>query len=245
MARVIDGALPLSEVLWRMETGGRLPKTPENRAALQKRLGNYARQITDGTLRSHFLRLFNDRIWAGSRQGSGKKGRAGDWTPSMALEPDAGTKKAPLSAPERAQRVLLAIIINHPEIFDRVEETLGKFNFGEGRLDHLRQELISVLLRYADMESAGVKDVLRERGYAESLEVLFRDPLISQNRHINQDASPDECRLLWDENAELLRHLENAPEVEKLKQEGESGISEGDWERTRALLEQTMPGHRE
>ncbi len=249
MTRVIEGAIPLSEVLWRMETGGRLPKSPEDRAALQKRLKDYSRQIADSTLRAHFSSLFNDRIWSGTgRRGGGRSGRGGDkaagWTPSMHLGPETAAKPG-LRALERAQRVLLAILINHPEIFDRVEETLGKFSFGEAALDQLRQELISVLLKDADMESDGVREVLRERGFTESLEVLFKDPLINQNRHINQDASPDDYQPLWNENVALLKHLENAPEIEKVRQTGDSGMSEEDWERTRALLEQTMPGHRD
>jgi|TARA_Y100000031_G_scaffold110511_1_gene121714 DNA primase len=244
MAGVIEGALPLSEVLWRMETGGRLPKTPEERAALQKRLRDYARQINDSTLRSHFSSLFNDRIWSGSRAGRKAPGRGGDWAPSMHLE-DAAGPKTPVSALERAQKVLLAIIINHPEIFDGVEETLGKFSFGKGRFDLLRQEVISVLLKDAEMESDSVKDVLRERGYAESLDVLFRDPLISQNRHINAEATADEYQPLWNENVEFLKHQENAPEVEKVKKTGDAGIAEEDWEQTRALIEQSMPGSRD
>ncbi|MAF96634.1 MAG: DNA primase [Rhodospirillaceae bacterium] len=244
MAGVIEGALPLSEVLWRMETGGRLPKTPEERAALQKRLRDYARQINDSTLRSHFSSLFNDRIWSGSRAGRKAPGRGGDWAPSMHLE-DAAGPKPPVSALERAQKVLLAIIINHPEIFDGVEETLGKFSFGKGRFDLLRQEVISVLLKDAEMESDSVKDVLRERGYAESLDVLFRDPLISQNRHINAEATADEYQPLWNENVEFLKHQENAPEVEKVKKTGDAGIAEEDWEQTRALIEQSMPGSRD
>ena len=244
MAGVIEGALPLSEVLWRMETGGRLPKTPEERAALQKRLRDYARQINDSTLRSHFSSLFNDRIWSASRTARKAPGRGGDWAPSMHLEGPGGPK-TPVSALERAQKVLLAIIINHPEIFDGVEETLGKFSFGKGRFDLLRQELISVLLKDAKMESDGVKDVLRERGYAESLDVLFRDPLISQNRHINAEATADDYQPLWNENVEFLKHLENAPEVEKVKKTGDAGIAEEDWEQTRALIEQSMPGSRD
>jgi len=244
MAGIIEAALPLSEVLWRMETGGRLPKTPEERAALQKRLRDYARQINDSTLRSHFSSLFNDRIWSGSRAARKAPGRGGDWAPSMHLE-DAAGPKTPVSALERAQKVLLAIIINHPEIFDGVEETLGKFSFGKGRFDLLRQEVISVLLKDAEMESDGVKDVLRERGYAESLDVLFRDPLISQNRHINAEATADEYQPLWNENVEFLKHLENAPEVEKVKKTGDAGIAEEDWEQTRALIEQSMPGSRD
>ncbi len=240
MERVISGALPLSEVLWRMETGGRLPKTPEERATLQKHLRDYARQINDSTLRAHFFALFNDRIWAGARGGPRKR----DWTPSMNVDGDAGPR-TPVNALQKAQRVLLAIIINHPEIFDGVEETLGKFSFAEGRFDQMRQELISVLLKDANMETEGIKEVLRDRGFAESLDVLFRDPLISHNRHLGAEATADEFEPLWNENVSLLQSLETAPEVEKIRNAGDTGIAEEDWEQARALLQQTMPGHRE
>ncbi|MCH8238419.1 MAG: hypothetical protein IIC06_09640, partial [Proteobacteria bacterium] len=241
MERVISGALPLSEVLWRMETGGRLPKTPEERATLQKHLRDYARQINDSTLRAHFFALFNDRIWAGTRGGTKKKR---DWTPSMNLDEAAG-RQTPVNALRKAQRVLLAIIINHPEIFDGVEETLGKFSFAEGRFDQLRQELISLLLKDARMESEGIKEVLRDRGFAESLDVLFHDPLISHNRHLGAEATVDEFEPLWNENVSLLQSLETAPEVEKIRHAGDTGIADEDWEQARALLQQTMPGHRE
>jgi len=253
MTKVIQSALPLSEVLWRMETGGRVPKTPEQRAALQKRLKDHALQLTDSTLRSHFLSLFNDRLWAGAKN-RGKNTRAGrdsNWTPSMALGDGPGVDGLANTAPnaqKRAQQVLLAILINHPDIFDEIEETLGNFSFAEGRLDQLRQELISVLLKNVGMESDGVKDVLRQRGFAESLDVLFRDPLIRSNRVIRTDAPAEKYQPLWDENVVLLKNLEYAPELEKFRYTGETSISEEDeedWERQRALLEQTMPGRRD
>ena len=248
MQSVILAALPLSEVLWRMETGGRIPTTPEQRATLQKRLKDYARQITDSTLRAHFSSLFNDRIWAGVKgRGKGDK-KAAQWTPSMEMGQEVSLGSAPTPAASslsQAQQVLLAIIINHPEIFDGVEETLGKFSFDEGRLDQLRQELISVLLKNADLESDGVKEVLRQRGFAESLDILFRDPLIRSNRIIKTNAPEEKYRPLWNENVALLHHLENAPEVEKIRSSGDHGISEEDWEQQKALLEETMPGHRD
>jgi DNA primase len=249
ISRVIDGALPLSEVLWRMETGGRLPKTPEHRAACQKRLKDHALQITDSTLRSHFLSLFNDRLWAGAKsRGQGKAGRksgADSWQPSMALD-DAGLSgDATPSTAHLAQKVLLAIIINHPEIFDGVEETLGHFSFTEGRLDRLRQELISVLLENADLDSDGLKEVLSRRGFGDSLDALFRDSMIRANRIVRTDAPAEKYQPLWDENVALLNNLGTAPEVEKIRHSGETGIAEADWERQRALLEQAMPGHRD
>ena len=240
MQAVIAAAVPLSEVLWRMETGGRLPSTPEERAALQKRLKEYARCITDPTLRSHFASLFNDRIWANAR----RERRQGGWTPSMQLADKAGPA-ANVDAIGRAQRILLAIIINHPEIFDGVEETLGKLSFPEHALDGLRQELIAVLLRDVGLKTDGIKDVLRERGFAECLDVLFRDPLIRTNRVIRADAPPEKYQPLWQETVDFLKHLENAPEVERIRRPGEAGIDPDEWERMRALIAETMPGHRE
>jgi DNA primase len=237
-----------------METGGRIPTTPEQRAALQKRLKEYANQITDSTLRGHFSAQFNDRVWAGAKgrgKGGGRDGaQTADWTPSMELGADIGAgltadMGGPPDSLRRAQQVLLAIIINHPEIFEGVEETLGQFSFGEGRLDQLRQELISVLVKNAELESDGVKDVLRQHGYAESLDVLFRDPLIRSNRILKADAPEEKFRPLWNENVALLQNLENAPEVEKIKEAGDTGIAEEDWERQKALLQETMPGHRD
>ncbi|MBC8338036.1 MAG: DNA primase [Rhodospirillales bacterium] len=256
MSGVINAALPLSEVLWRMETGGRVPKTPEQRAALQKRLKDHALEITDSTLRSHFLALFNDRLWSGakSRKDANVRGNSrANWQPSMALgeAPGGGlTGGGPTGggaspdARRLAQQVLLAIIISHPDIFDHVEETLGNFSFAEGGLDQLRQELISVLLNDADLESDGVKDVLAQRGYAESLNVLFRDPMIQANRILRADAPAEKYQTLWDENVALLKTLETAPEVEKIRHAGDDGIAEEDWERQRALLEQAMHGDR-
>jgi DNA primase len=240
MAEVVERAVALSEVLWRMETGGRVPATPEERAGLQKRMKDYARRITDPTLRAHFASLFNDRVWAESRRDR----RKGGWTPSMVLDHKAGPA-ARIDAAARAQRVLLATLINHPQIFDGVEETLGKLSFAEARLDQLRQELISLLLKDAHLETEGIKRVLRERGFAESLDVLFRDPLIRTNRVIKSGAPAETVKPLWNENVALLKHLESAPEVARIKDPAGAGISEQDWEQVKALIAETMPGHRE
>jgi len=240
IAAVIARAVPLSEVLWRMETGGRVPATPEERAALQKRMKDHARRIADPTLRAHFASLFNDRVWASSR----RRRRDGGWTPSMALDHKAGPA-ARVDARARAQRALLAILINHPQIFDGVEETLGKLSFGEARLDQLRQELISVLLKDAELETAGVKRVLRERGFADSLDVLFRDPVIRFDRFIKADAPPEKVRPTWDQNVAILKYLDVPSEVEMLKDPAKNGVRDEDWEQVRASLNENLRGQRE
>ncbi len=65
MQDIFNTTLPLSEMIWRMETGGTVPTTPEDRAAAQQKLGEHARRIEDPTVRSHFASFFNERIWQG------------------------------------------------------------------------------------------------------------------------------------------------------------------------------------
>ncbi len=249
---VIQGALPLSEVLWRIETGGQLPKTPERRAALQKRLKDHALKITDPSLRSHFLSLFNERLWTKSKNKSNNKSsKSANWVTSMAIEnlPKKQNKaKSNSAALIYAQKVLLAIIINHPNMFEVVEETLGNFSFAKGHLDNLRQDLISILLENIDLKTNDIKNLLIKRGLSDSLEFLFRDSLIRSNRVIKIDAPIEKYQLLWEENVALLKNLETSPELDNIRKSGETSIfeeDEDDWERHRALLEEAMPGCRD
>jgi DNA primase len=249
---VIQGALPLSEVLWRIETGGQLPKTPERRAALEKRLKDYALKLTDPSLRSHFLSLFKERLWARSKNKRNDKGsNSTKWIASMALDDltkEKNKAKSKSAAIIYTQKVLLAIIINHPDLFEVVEETLGNFSFTKGHLDNLRQDLISILLENTDLRTDDIKNLLIKRGLSDSLDFLFRDSLIISNRVIKTDAPIEKYQLLWEENVTLLKNLEASPELDNIRQSGETSIfeeDEDDWERHRALLEEAMPGCRD
>ena len=120
MERVIEGARPLSEALWRMELGGRPVTTPEARASMEERLKRHARRIEDPTVRAHFLSAFKDRLWKRFRQG----GAVGGQTPSAVIESDAGPGTV-LDAVARREQVMLALVLKHPEIFDDMGEDLG------------------------------------------------------------------------------------------------------------------------
>ncbi len=80
MGQVLGGALRLSEVIWRMESAGKVPEAPEERAALEKRLKAHAFEIQDEDARRHFLSFIRDRVWrrrtpANPRRGRGESGR--------------------------------------------------------------------------------------------------------------------------------------------------------------------------
>lgn len=60
---VIDGAIPMVQLLWRRETEGRNFDSPERKAALDKALRQKIMLITDPSIRSHYGQAIKDLRW--------------------------------------------------------------------------------------------------------------------------------------------------------------------------------------
>ncbi|HJO96805.1 MAG: DNA primase [Rhodospirillales bacterium] len=230
LARTLAAAMPLSDALWRLETGGRSIETPEERAALDDRLKKHALRIADATVRGHFLSAFKDRLWRELR-GAGRGQPA-----KTATGVQAGAHVDSLLL---AQRVLIAIVINHLGLFDHFEEDLGSVAYSDGPLDALRQDLISVINEGDGLDSHRVREALRERGHAATLRGLFGDPLISRHRFIGA-AAADQVRATWNENYALLCGTAVRAQIEAGKAVGAEGYSDEDWQRQRALIEASL-----
>jgi len=92
MQALLDGAIPMVQLLWRRETEGKIFDSPERRAALDKTLREKIKLIADPSVRSHYgeaikeLRweLFNTRKQGGTS--GGKRGPKRAWT-GKKLEP--------------------------------------------------------------------------------------------------------------------------------------------------------------
>ncbi|MEO5337768.1 MAG: DNA primase [Magnetospirillum sp. WYHS-4] len=209
MEKILATAQPLSEVLWRMESGGHVPAAPEQRAALQKRLEDLARQIPEPTVRAHFLRAFKDRLW--QRPAARKGGRG----PGPAVLDGRAGPAAPIDGLHQAERVLLAIAINHPDRFVHLEDSLGVAHFGEPAMDRLRQDLVVLLGEEGDWTPETVKEELARRGQEDSLHLLFHDPLIRRHRFVRPDALPEDVHVAWQDNLDLLRKAAHRAELKE------------------------------
>lgn len=234
MTGALDQALSLSDLLWRMETWSRPRNTPEQRAALKKRLGDHARTINDPTVRSQFLQGFNDRLWRDLRP-AGRQGGRGP-APTVRLDPKAGlgVRVDPL---RQAQQVLLAIIINHPGFIDRVEDQLGSIGFGDESLDHLRQAVLSILSGGAGVDADGLREELTRRGLSESLDALFGHVLVRRHRLIRPGASREDVQATWDESYALLRRAALGAEMKRRKEAAAGGYMKKDeWDPDHSLI---------
>ena len=219
MKGILDSALPLSEVLWRMETGGRVPATPEARAALQNKLGEYARQIDDPTVRTHFAASFKDRIWQGSRSGSDrgawKPGAKGRKTPAAMTISSAGSRGAPIDPARRRLEILLATLINHPILYDDVAEHLGALDFSPAgeTLDNLRQEVLKSLAVEIGLDNRGLLDHLIENGFASVLGALMGDDVLGDAVFARPGAEPKDALDGWAHTFSKMREEELDMEI--------------------------------
>ena len=249
--KVLMAALALSETLWLSETADGLPATPEGRAALEDRLRRHAGRIQDASLREHFTQAFRERLraemqaarerdWksrAGYKGGYGKGGKSprGGF-PSGGLAARAALATA-ADAGLQAERILIALAVNRPEMFAEVEESLGTIAFNDPALDRLRQALLGALATAPEGWTAEtVSDLLGGSTAAETLAQVLAHPLVKSHRMIQPDAPLAEARATWAENIALLARARQTPDKAP-GTETDEPFNEETWERRRAELE--------
>ena len=238
MREVIARAEPLSEVLWRLETGGRLPKTPEQRASVQKALEDHARRIADPTVRAHFSKDFRDRIWAAGSRGAGGRG-ADKHAPTMSIGAGAASA-AKIDAHTLQERILIATLLGHPELFDLVGERLGTVSFSAPGLDNLRQEVLKTLAGEPGLDSEGVRRQLCDNGYSEILDYVW-GPKFFVNAFFAKPETDIETALEgWEEIYALYKNTDLRIEIKEESQRLIEDTSSENFNRLNTLSEQKL-----
>jgi DNA primase len=181
VAQVIEAATPLAEMLFLRETEGQRFDTPERRAALERRLRELTGTISDETLRRHYQADMEARL--SSFLGSGKPAptrkwepRAGGgraWRPNFANQgPRLGLASQPLpkrqglmGGPKDAPRdiVILAIVINHPDLLERHIEEIAALDLSNRALVAFRDQFLALALESPTRADALEAALLAER----------------------------------------------------------------------------------
>ena len=195
MEDVLAETLPLSEMLWRSAAFGHALTKPEDRAALLGRLNEYSSAITDPILRSQFGQSFRDRVWSLTKRSTQK-----DHTASPSKGEDLEIGRGPnIPESQRAEKILVAIMIRRPDLFEYVGEQFGGMAFRDSLLDGLRQTILDILDSESDIDAENLSERLGERGQAALVDGLFRDPIVRAFRAIRQEAQVDDIMALWNE----------------------------------------------
>ena len=161
---LLEAAQPLSEAVFSLIVGGKLPEAPEARAALRNRLTGIAGSIPDKALASEFRSAFLNRFFALSRA-PGK--RAAPRHPRPVADPEA-------IRAERA-RIILAICIRHPEILRDAEEPLALLDLPEGPPRQVRDALLAWIEGATRLDSEDLIAHLARCGIASASQWVLRD----------------------------------------------------------------------
>jgi DNA primase len=248
MESLLSSAKPLADVIWEMETRGRPVDTPERRALVEKNLMDRARAIADRSVQEYYLRDFRTRLREafadyspalGARRKIQKgfgSARRGVWGQQgrLASDPLLGTEDGRAEARER---VLVATVLNHPDILSDVADEFSSADIGSHEYDSLRLALLDAAAHHAgELDADTLAAALGERGFASLVEKLSGPSARVLDWFAHAGAAPEDALVGFRQVLALHRRFGGLKEA---LDESESALaedmSEAAWERFRAL----------
>ena len=231
MEKLIGGALPMVDLLWRRETEGKLFDSPERKAALDRNLRNAIKKIADPSIRAHYGEAIRQKRWelfrAKRPAGSGR-GFVKGWKP--APPPVNADTKASLLASEGAveevlrEAVVLATLITHPDLIEAQLARLERLEMSTP--DH--RAMLAVLLsrEFADREA--VRAAIVQTIGSVALENLFAlNHVRIAPPILRPEAADMAAQCLAEELAKLEAERGAMREVEEAAADMESARDEG------------------
>jgi DNA primase len=222
MQEILNGARPLSEMLWLREIENARLDTPEQRAALEKRIGELLVQIKDESVRRYYRDDFRarlSRLFAPEQQRVAPRRESRDFRPRQPGRPYPSrvmTTRSPnlansailrghhAAVPSREVLILLAVL-NHPWLLSDHAEEFAELELAHGD---------AVALRKAVLEAAARADISDPKTLSEMLEGAGAGPIrIRMERAISHgadweirpDSAPEDVLAWWHQIVSLHR----------------------------------------
>ncbi|NCO02924.1 MAG: DNA primase [Alphaproteobacteria bacterium] len=222
---ILKAAMPLIDFLWLTHTQGKDFSTPEARAGLTKTLEDEVLRIADRDVQHYYRQAFRDRI----RQAFNSYGvNANNVGASYAKKTNTkylrtGVQSAPVTnlrrpSFQKAQSIklpLLACVINHPHIFDYVEERLGVLDMGEVRLNAVRQCVLNVIIENNPIDRANLISNIEDAGFSDVLRSVLNSSVYTHAGFCAPTADEDDIISGWDRAWSALSQMEAEQEDKK------------------------------
>ncbi len=208
--RALEGALPLIDAVWQFATQDRALATPEQRAGLWAELDAQLGRIADGQVRSLYrveLRRRFDALFLQRRSFASRDRRM-----NFARPGPRPAQVRPASALEA--RIMLALIINHPFLFDELSENFAEIALPDA-WEALRGAVFEALTVTA-LDARALGRQLRSAGYGPILDDILGPETIRHARFVKPETPAEEVRAywldIWDriDRRRLIHELESA-----------------------------------
>jgi DNA primase len=252
--KILDMAVPLAELVWRMEVAGRATDTPERRAALEADIQKRISAIGDDAVRSQYQSMFRDRIWQlfkGDRAtgGAGRTARSSGtyqnkkfarggkggkkdyfWEPAGKAVP--GMLRPPMHKRRSLQDcILLVTLINHPHLHDDVGERLGIYSCADSELDNLRRAVLKLLDGDPGLDSDAIKAHLERDGLSETVLRVVGADILAHAAFARPETPLERARAGWEQVFSMAVSSLEDEEAKYAVRQLAADISEEEWER--------------
>lgn len=178
-ARVLSGALSLSDMLWRMVTQGVDISTPERRAGLEKKALDAIAPIDDEKVRGYYMRDFRDRLFhtfrpektrLASRFGSAGRGtpahrRKNHLKSNLLVGTPLGRAAGEAPVHSYIEELLVVTLLNHPALLIVHHEDLVGLDLAAPELDRLRRAILEATEEDSTLDPERLRDHLLEKGF--------------------------------------------------------------------------------
>jgi DNA primase len=233
-------------VIWDLETRGRAVDTPERRAAVEKGLLERARGIADKQVQEYYLRDFRRRLrdaFADFSPVAGARRRAfgatgPDSRRRLASDPLIGTEDGRADARER---VLVATVLNHPDLLDDVAEEFAAVEIGSHELNSLRQAIVEAAAMGEAPDSEALAKSLNARGFGRLVESLVGSRAHVLDWFARPGAARDDALTGFRHALDLhIRVSGGTAELEACESAFAEDPSEENWARLQAVRQQLL-----
>jgi DNA primase len=133
------------------------------------------------------------RRWGRQRGGFRGAGRAGA-AAETAVSDGLGARQAPDLLLRRQAQVLLAALVNHPELIAENAEELAGFTLFQWNLGNFSGLLVDLVAREPDLDTAGLKCHLSDQGYSGILGEILGPAVYVHGGFARPEGSLDEAR---------------------------------------------------
>ena len=223
---ILKNAMPLIDFIWSYHVGGREADTPEKRAGVIEAVKNDVFTIADRTVQSHYNSIIQDKVsthFFNRGNNRGGAGYGGNQKPNRGRAMASMVKlrsPVPKGAAKQRQisRILIAALLNHPHIFEDIEEELSSVTSSDSDLERLKHESLSFLAAQGDefliAEAPEKRQIfhahLRENGYAKEIDDILCTAVYTHAGFCAPHAQPETITAKWLEfwrgsNAEMLQ----------------------------------------
>ncbi len=250
--RVLEAALSLSDMLWRLVTQGVDISTPERRAGLEKKVFDAIGPIRDEKVRGFYMRDFRDRLFHTFRPqktslssrfgpaGAGqRRGRPGGRKSNMLVGTPLGRAVGEAPVHAHIEELLVVTLLNHPALLIAHHEDLVGLDLANPELDRLRRAILEATERDSTLDPEGLRDHLLEKGFQALYMRLTESQVMKSDWFAWSDAALADAEKGWIQTLKRYRRITTLQqEYEAAQEELSRNTTQEGFSRLMALQEE-------